>query len=127
MIKFYECKTCGNILVLQEETGVIPVCCGKTVVEMVPQKDDGPKEKHVPVITVKDDEVCVKVGEVEHPMSEEHYIKWIVLETNMGKHKRILNPNDKPMACFKLASGEEPISAYIYCNIHSLWMNVYEK
>lgn len=122
MIKFYECKTCGNIIVLLEDKGVIPTCCGSTMVELKPQVNDG-KEKHVPVIECKDDEVIVKVGEVAHPMENEHYIKWILLETDKGQYIRYLKPGEEPIAKFKLCcTGEKCIAAYEFCNIHSLWM-----
>lgn len=122
-MKYFECKTCGNVMVLLEDSGVIPVCCGSTMVEIVPQKNDGPREKHVPVIERKDNEVTVRIGEILHPMEEEHYIKWIVLETDKSKYIRYLKPGNDPIAKFYLNNDENPIIVYSYCNIHSLWIN----
>lgn len=120
-MKYYECKTCGNVMVLFEDSGVIPVCCGSTMIEITPQSLDGAKEKHVPVVEVNANEVTVRVGEILHPMTDEHYIKWIVLETDKGKYIRSLKPGQDPVAKFWLVNNEVPLIAYEYCNIHSLW------
>lgn len=122
-MKYFECKTCGNVMVLLEDSGVIPVCCGSTMTEIVPQTNDGPKEKHVPIIERKDNEVTVKVGEILHPMEDNHYIKWIVLETDKGKYIKYLKPNMEPIAKFCICKDENPLIVYEYCNVHSLWSN----
>lgn len=121
-MKYYECKKCGNVMVLFEDTGVIPVCCGSTMVEIKPQdNDEGSGEKHVPVVERNANEVTVRVGEVLHPMTDEHYIKWIVLETDKGKYIRSLKPGQDPIAKFWLIGNEVPLYVYEYCNLHSLW------
>ena len=120
-MKFYECKTCGNVMVLFEDAGVIPVCCGSTMVEVKCQCEDGPTEKHVPVVEVNANEVTVRIGQELHPMSDEHYIKWVVLETNKGKYIRSLKPGLDPIAKFWLMKDEVPLIAYEFCNIHGLW------
>ena len=120
-MKFYVCEHCGNIIEYVKETGVPVMCCGQKMVELVPGTSDGAFEKHVPVVNVEGDTVTVKVGSVEHPMVEAHYIQWIILETNKGSHKVNLSYTDKPEAVFKLTDGEEVICAYEYCNLHGLW------
>ena len=120
-MKYYECKTCGNVMVLFEDSGVIPVCCGSTMLELYPLETDSGAEKHVPKIERKDNEVIVQIGEVLHPMSNEHYIKWVVLETDKGKYIRSLKPGDDPVVKFWLSENENPLVVYDYCNIHSLW------
>lgn len=127
-MKFYECKTCGNVLVLFEDKGVIPTCCGKTMVELIPQSDEiEKKEKHIPVVERNGDEITITVGEVLHPMLEDHYIKWVVLETDMGQYIRTLKPGDNPIVKYRLFENEKPIAAYEFCSIHSLWNKKYEK
>lgn len=126
-MKFYKCNKCGNIIILLEDAGVVPVCCGETMNELKFLTEEMAKEKHVPVYTCKDNEVHVKVGTVEHPMETEHYIKWILVETNKGKHIRYLKPTDKPEACFKLCDDEMIVAVYEYCNIHQLWGKLNEK
>ena len=63
-IKFYICKHCGNIVGMINDSGVVPACCGEKMNELVPNTTDAAKEKHVPVITVKGNEVHVAVGSV---------------------------------------------------------------
>ena len=120
-MKYFICEHCGNIIEYVKDTGVPVMCCGQKMTELVPGTSDGAHEKHVPVVTVKEDLVTVTVGAVEHPMMEEHYIQWIVIETTKGSHRVNLNYTDSPKAEFKLANGEEFVAAYEYCNIHGLW------
>ena len=87
---------------------------------VTPNTTDGAYEKHVPVIEQLGDHVTVKVGSVEHPMLDVHYIGWIVLETATGYQKHDLKPGDKPEAHF--AVTEPVLAAYEYCNLHGLWM-----
>ena len=70
---------------------------------------------------MKDNIVSVKVGEVEHPMLEAHYIQWIALETNKGNQRKVLKPGDAPVAQFALLPGEEVVAVYEFCNLHGLY------
>ena len=87
--------------------------------EITPNTTDGAYEKHVPVIEYSGDHVMVKVGSVEHPMLEAHYIEWIILETAAGYQRKDLKPGEKPEADF--AVTEPVVAAYEYCNLHGLW------
>ena len=78
-------------------------------------------EKHVPVYEVVDNIVNVKVGEVDHPMLEAHYIQWIALQTNLGNQRKVLQPGQEPKAQFALLPGEQVIAVYEYCNLHGLY------
>ena len=120
-MKYFVCENCGNIVEYVKESGVPVVCCGQRMTELVPGTGDGAHEKHVPVVTVSGDKVLVEIGEVEHPMVEEHYIQWIAIETTRVYQRVKLSPADKPRAEFCLAGGEEFVAAYEYCNIHGLW------
>ena len=120
-MKFYVCKHCGNIIAYAKNKGVPVMCCGEKMSELVPGSVDAATEKHVPVISVEGNKVTVTVGEVEHPMAEEHFIEWIALETKEGVQIKHLTPGGKPQAVFALAQGDRVVSAYAYCNLHSLW------
>lgn len=120
-MKFYRCKHCGQIVAIVKKTGVPIICCGEPMEEMVPGTVDASLEKHVPVYEVKDNKVVVKVGSVEHPMVEEHYIEWIALETKLGNQRKALKPGDAPEVCFSLCEGDEVLSVFEYCNLHGLW------
>ena len=120
-MKFYVCKHCKNLVTLLHESGVPMMCCGEKMTELVPGTSDGAFEKHVPAVSVDGNTVTVKVGEVEHPMLENHYIQGVVLETKNGAQIHYLKPGEKPEAVFALAEGDEAIAAYEYCNLHGLW------
>lgn len=82
---------------------------------------DAAFEKHVPIYEINNDELIVKVGDVLHPMSEEHYIMLIAYISNNNLEIFKLNPTDEPIAKFKYnGSGE----IYAYCNLHGLWKNI---
>ncbi len=89
--------------------------------KLVPNITDKGGEKHLPTFRVMDDKVEVAVGEILHPMEEDHFINFIYLETNIGGQVKYLKPNCEPKATFILASGEIPTAIYEYCNLHGLW------
>lgn len=91
------------------------------MVELKANSTDAAGEKHVPVITVDGNKVHVVVGSVIHPMTEEHSIQFIALETKQGVQRKALLPTDQPVADFVLAEGDEVVAAYEYCNLHGLW------
>ena len=121
--KFYICKTCGNIVGLIKEGGGPLNCCGTAMTELVPNTVDAAQEKHVPVVTFdrQGSEVTVQVGSTAHPMTEEHLIEWIHLQTKQGAQMKQLHAGDSPEAVFKLTTDDEPVAVYAYCNLHGLW------
>ena len=120
-MKFYICKHCGNIITKLTDKGVPVMCCGEKMQELLAGTTDAAVEKHVPVFEVNEKYVDVVVGSVEHPMTPEHYIEWVVLETNIGTQIKHLEPNQKPQTSFVLLENEEIKNVYAYCNLHSLW------
>ncbi len=120
-MKFYRCRICGKIVAMVNETPVPTICCGEAMQLLVPGTTDAAQEKHVPVVTKEGNKVTVKIGSVEHPMAEEHYIQWIALQTKNGNQRKILKPGDKPEAVFALMDDDEIVAVYEYCNLHSLW------
>ena len=121
-MKFYKCKHCGKIIAIVDGCSTCPtMCCGEPMQELVPNTEDGAVEKHIPVYEVKDNVVYVKVGSVAHPMVEAHYIKWIVLITDKGNQRKILNPGEAPEAQFALLPGEKVVSVLEFCKLHGLY------
>lgn len=120
-MKFYKCEICGNIIAIVEGSGVPVVCCGQNMTPIEPGTSDGAVEKHVPVYEIKGNMVHVKVGSSPHPMEQEHYIKWIALETSSGNQRKCLKPGELPEACFALCEGDEVLNVYEYCNLHGLF------
>ena len=122
-IKVYRCKHCGNIAIKVINSGVPMSCCGEAMEELVPGSVDAAVEKHVPVVTRDGDKVTVSVGSVAHPMTAEHYIQFVILDTTSGVQIASLNPNDDPVAVFTVLSGAEVKKAYAYCNLHGFWVS----
>ncbi|MFW5847046.1 MAG: desulfoferrodoxin [Nanoarchaeota archaeon] len=123
--EIYKCEICGNIVeVLHEGSGGL-VCCGQP---MKPQEEntvDATLEKHVPIIEENSEGVIIKVGSVEHPMTEEHYIEWIEIITENGTGKKYLKPGEKPEVKFPVKT--KILFARAYCNLHGLWVSTFLK
>ena len=88
---------------------------------LTPNTTDAAGEKHVPVITIQNNEVKVAVGSVEHPSIPEHFITFILLETDKGMQMKWGKPGAVPAATFTIAEDETVLAAYEYCNLHGLW------
>ena len=121
--KFYDCGHCGNVVALIRDKGVPVFCCGEKMREIAYGASGASEEKHIPVYVVENNTVHVTVGSAEHPMSGEHYIEWICLETEHGIQYAHLKPGDKPKAKFALCEGDEVRAVYAFCNQHDLWRN----
>ena len=78
-------------------------------------------EKHIPAVSVEGGLVSVQIGSAPHPMIQEHYIEWVIAETDQGVQIKWLSPEQEPKATFKLAEGEKLKAVWEYCNIHGLW------
>ena len=119
-IRFFKCAHCGNIIGVIHNAGVPMMCCGEKMQELIPGTVDAAVEKHVPVVSIDGNIVTVKVGEVEHPMVEEHFIQWVYLQTDRGGQRKCLKPGEKPEVNFALCD-EKPVAVFEYCNLHGLW------
>lgn len=119
--KFYICRTCGNLVHMINASGVPLMCCGKPMEELVPNTVEASGEKHLPAVAIEEGAVHVRVGSVEHPMADVHYIEWVYLQTENGGQFAYLNPGQEPKVSF-LLGNEKPVAVYAYCNLHGLWM-----
>ena len=122
-VKFYRCPICGNIVEIIDGDISRVVCCGRPMEEMVANTTDAAVEKHVPAYEIIEDELLVKVGEVEHPMEKEHYIMWIAQVTDNRVTRVKLFPEQSTETRFPYIKGAE---LYAYCNKHGLWKTVVE-
>ncbi|WP_045213162.1 desulfoferrodoxin [Desulfonatronovibrio magnus] len=117
--EIYKCEACGNIVeVVHGGQGEL-VCCGQPMKLMTENTVDAAKEKHVPVIEKTADGFKVKVGSVDHPMEEKHYIEWIELIADGKSYKEFLKPGQAPEAEFCIKA--QKVTVREYCNIHGLW------
>ena len=119
--QFYICNHCGNIIAMVKNSGIPVQCCGANMQEIMPGTSDGSQEKHVPVYNVNGETVSVSVGAVEHPMTDEHNIEWVCVESEEGLQFKKLNPNTSPQISFSLSKGDKVKAVYAFCNQHSLW------
>ncbi len=119
--KFYICEHCGNIIGLIEDAGVPVICCGEEMIELVPNTVDAAKEKHVPIVEANGAFITVKIGSAAHPMTPEHHIAWVYLQTKQGGQRKVLDPKGAPEITFALTDDDKAEIAYAYCNLHGLW------
>ena len=115
MLKFYQCNECKKVIVSREALKL------EGWTELVAGSVDAAKEKHVPVVTKKCKQVKVDVGSVAHPMTAEHLIEWIVIETEQWYQIKYLTAESAPVSAFSLADGDSLVAVYAYCNLHWLW------
>ncbi len=121
--QIYKCNICGNIVeVLHEGKGQL-VCCRQPMELMIEKTHEEGMEKHVPVMKKTEVGIKVKVGEMAHPMEEEHFIEWIEVLIDGRAYRKFLNPGDNPEAEFK-ADGDN-IVIRAYCNVHGLWLSLF--
>ena len=120
-MKIYFCKHCKNVLLVLNDGGPTPICCGEKMTLLVANTEDAAREKHVPVVEINGNVVVAKVGEVPHPMLDVHHIDFIILETNLGAYISYQHVDQPAEARFLLQEGEKALAVYEHCNLHGLW------
>lgn len=118
--RFYICRHCGNIVGKIHDSGVPIICCGEPMQELVPGSVDASLEKHVPAVEIDGNTVRVKIGSAPHPMTEEHHIAWVYLETEHGGQRKCLALDAPAEASFTVID-DKPVAVFAYCNLHGLW------
>ena len=96
-------------------------CNGSRMTKIEPNTSEGAQEKHLPVVEQQGNEVTVKVGDIFHPMQEDHSIQWVYLQSQKGCQMKFLSPGGEPVATFQLCGQDTPVAAYAYCNLHGFW------
>lgn len=115
---FYKCPICGNLIGLIDGDINHMMCCGRKMELLVANSEDAATEKHVPVYERAEDEIVVRVGEVDHPMDKDHYIMWIAQVSDNQTTRVRLYPEQGIEVRFKYIPGS---ILYAYCNKHGLW------
>jgi superoxide reductase len=116
--EFYKCEVCGNVVGLLSKGGGTLSCCGEPMTLLEAKTADAGLEKHVPVVTHTGGKLMAKCGEIPHPMSKEHHIVFLALESERGLEIRYLDIDKPAEAEFEdVAHGV----VYAYCNLHGLW------
>ena len=119
--ELYKCEICGNIVEILHTGATALVCCGQEMKLLVENTTDAATEKHVPVIEKIEGGYKITIGEVEHPMTEDHYIEWIQLLMENEVYAKFLKPGEKPEAVFM--TNAVKVTAREYCNLHGNWKN----
>lgn len=114
-MKVYQCEECKKTIISKT---ALTLSGWK---ELIAGSTDAAQEKHVPVVTANGNTVKVDVGSVAHPMTEEHLIEWVAVETDKGYQVQYLSATMAPVCEFALAANEKLVSVYAYCNLHGLW------
>ncbi len=118
-LEVYRCEKCGIIVEVAHGGDGTLSCCKAPMTLVEEGVTDAATEKHVPVIERIDGGYKVTVGEVAHPMQEEHLIEWIELLADGKAYRQFLDPGDTPEAVFMVEADN--VSAREYCNLHGLW------
>lgn len=121
MERFYLCEHCKNLIGMIHNSGVPMMCCGQKMTKLIPNTVDASGEKHLPVVKVCGETLEVSIGAVNHPMTDEHFIEWVYVQTENGGIRKSLKIGEQPFVKFSLGE-EKPIAVYAYCNLHGLWM-----
>jgi len=117
----YKCIVCGNIIEVLHAGGGELVCCNKPMIFQKENTVDASVEKHIPIIEKTENSIKVIVGEIEHPMSNDHHIEWIEILVDGKSYRKFLKVGDIPQVKFHI-NGKN-IIARAYCNLHGLWKN----
>ncbi|MBR6721580.1 MAG: desulfoferrodoxin [Alistipes sp.] len=118
--RFYKCPTCGNVVMKFVDSKVPIVCCGKPMEELTPNIVDAATDIHIPTITRLDDHrLKVDVGSVPHPMTAEHHLEFIYVETSYGGIRVDLTDSSEAVVC---TCEGRLVAIYAYCNLHGLWV-----
>ncbi len=141
-MKGFVCKVCGFISINGSAPDKCPVCAApKTAFEekdAIKTPQDGnnlteAEKKHIPVITLVKkcglipqdcQDAHVKIGEIQHPMEEKHYI--VHLDFYIDKEfisRVILTPASlNPAAALHIKATAGKLSVIELCNLHGAWI-----
>lgn len=143
-MKALVCQMCGYIAINGNAPEKCPVCgAPKTAFKEVEDAIKDPKDpknlvesekKHIPAITVVKkcglipegcQDVHVKVGEVQHPMEDKHYIAHIDLYIDKEFISRVILTPEKlnPAAALHLKAGSGKLTAIEFCTVHGAWIS----
>jgi superoxide reductase len=119
----YKCDVCGNVVEsLWNGNNSSLVCCDQSMKELVANTTDAVLEKHVPVIIRDGNKVTVKVGEVAHPMTPEHYILFVELLVGDDVLRHDFKEGDTVAeAVFMVEDRNAELQAREFCNLHGFW------
>ncbi|MCP4652700.1 MAG: desulfoferrodoxin FeS4 iron-binding domain-containing protein [Candidatus Omnitrophica bacterium] len=118
----YHCEICKHLIEIVSAGAPTLICCNQPMIKVEPKTEDTGSEKHVPIIENTENGSIIKVGSIEHPMIEEHYIKFIEVLTKERVLRVELKPGQKPeiKCCTK---KENILKVREFCTVHGVWQN----
>ncbi len=119
-MKFYYCEHCKNVAVKCVDKRVPIMCCGEVMKPLDEKLQNGALEKHLPKLSYENGKLTVCVGEVLHPMTEDHLIEFVYIKTNTFDVFKKFEEGDVPQIEF--AMEKQPCTVYAYCNLHGLFV-----
>ena len=119
--EFYVCKDCDFEVQVIRKGSHDHKCFSDELTELKPNSKEAATEKHIPEVTVDGDKITVVVGSVVHPMTEEHNIEGVYVETEKGGQMKHFKSTDEPKAVFSVID-DKALRVYAYCNLHGLWV-----
>ena len=108
--RLYVCPVCGNIIRAAGEAVIS--CCGITLPPL--EAEDADKEHRI-LTEVVEDEYFVSV---DHPMTKEHYISFLLAVSDQGTQFVRLYPEGNAEARFKISRVKKLL---VYCNKDGLF------
>ncbi len=122
-LDLYRCEICGNLVEVILAGGGELVCCGQPMHKLDGKnEEEAMLEKHIPVFVKREDGGDeVRVGEVLHPMNDDHYIMFIETISEDKNHVQLqyLHPGEEPKMLLQQKLGKT--LAREFCNLHGLW------
>jgi superoxide reductase len=118
--KIYYCRHCHNVIESLWDGRTDVFCCAEAMTELKANKEEAAVEKHIPVIQRDGNKVTVRVGDVAHPMTEDHYILFVEVYAGEKVYRHDFNKGDERAEAVFLIE-EQNISARAFCNLHGLW------
>lgn len=123
--KVFKMKQKPKFYISEDRKSVVGLLCGDSQLsgfhELGETEREGVEEKHLPIVTSRDGTLEIVVGSVMHPMTSEHAIDWIWVQTNRGSHLVRLAGYSTPSVQVALLPDESPCCVFAYCNQHGLW------
>ncbi len=120
-MKFYYCPHCKNLELVMHDGGPVPVCCGEPMTVLTANTTEAATEKHLPVVESNEQGITIRVGAVDHPMTPEHLIEWILATDGKTIEIKHLTSTDQPAMQANFDPSTK-LSVYAYCNLHGLWL-----
>lgn len=122
-LEMYRCEICGNLVQVIVAGGGELYCCGAPM-KLVSANNGAESlfEKHIPVFTRHSDNgLEIKVGQVLHPMNDDHHIMFIETISEDKDHVKLeyLHPGHEAKIMLKEKLGRTLARAF--CNLHGLF------